>query len=157
MPSRTTPDPDLRPTSPGRRRLMGGLVTLGAWSAAVGGVLGGALGSALGRAAGAASAGRAVLERLPGKWPLRRLTHRPPNYETPIGYLRTAITPNEAFFVRYHHAVIPEIERVLLLKQGQLVGDGPPDRLLTDAPLSALFDTPLRVVEAEGWRQVLPG
>lgn len=54
-------------------------------------------------------------------------------------------------------AVIPEIERVLLLKQGQLVGDGPPDRLLTDAPLSALFDTPLRVVEAEGWRQVLPG
>jgi len=55
------------------------------------------------------------------------------------------------------NAVIPEVERVLLLKQGQLVGDGPPARLLADAPLSALFETPLRVVEADGWRQVLPG
>ena len=32
-----------------------------------------------------------------------------------------------------------------------------PARLLADAPLSALFETPLRVVEADGWRQVLPG
>jgi iron complex transport system ATP-binding protein len=54
-------------------------------------------------------------------------------------------------------AIIPEIRRVLLLKDGALVGDGPAAALLAPAPLSALFDTPLRVVEADGWRQVLPG
>ena len=35
-------------------------------------------------------------------------TYRPPNYETPIGYLDSLFTPNDAFFVRYHLADIPE-------------------------------------------------
>ena len=50
----------------------------------------------------------ATLEALPGKKPLIKLTYRPPNYETPISYFKTAITPNDAFFVRYHLADIPE-------------------------------------------------
>jgi DMSO/TMAO reductase YedYZ molybdopterin-dependent catalytic subunit len=50
----------------------------------------------------------AALEALPGKKPLIRLTYRPPNYETPIEYFRTPITPNDAFFVRYHLAGVPE-------------------------------------------------
>lgn len=54
-------------------------------------------------------------------------------------------------------AVIPEIERVLLLRDGRLVGDGPAAALLQDGPLSALFETPLEVVEQAGWRQVVPG
>jgi len=52
----------------------------------------------------------AVLDTLPGKKPLIRLTSRPPNYEAPLAYLRTAITPNDAFFVRYHLADIPQID-----------------------------------------------
>jgi DMSO/TMAO reductase YedYZ molybdopterin-dependent catalytic subunit len=52
----------------------------------------------------------AVLDALPGKKPLIKLSYRPPNYETPIEYFREAITPNDAFFVRYHLAVIPEID-----------------------------------------------
>jgi DMSO/TMAO reductase YedYZ molybdopterin-dependent catalytic subunit len=52
----------------------------------------------------------AVLEALPGKKPLIKLSYRPPNYETPIEYFRTAITPNDAFFVRYHLANIPEVD-----------------------------------------------
>ena len=52
----------------------------------------------------------AVLDALPGKKPLIKLSYRPPNYETPIEYFREAITPNDAFFVRYHLAVIPRIE-----------------------------------------------
>ena len=52
----------------------------------------------------------AVLDTLPGKKPLIKLSYRPPNYETPIEYFREAITPNAAFFVRYHLAVIPEID-----------------------------------------------
>jgi sulfite dehydrogenase (cytochrome) subunit A len=49
----------------------------------------------------------AMLEALPGKQKLIRLADRPPNYETPIDAFRTAVTPNEDFFVRYHLANIP--------------------------------------------------
>jgi DMSO/TMAO reductase YedYZ molybdopterin-dependent catalytic subunit len=52
----------------------------------------------------------AFVDTLPGKKPLIKLTYRPPNYETPIEYFRTAITPNDAFFVRYHLPIIPEVE-----------------------------------------------
>jgi DMSO/TMAO reductase YedYZ molybdopterin-dependent catalytic subunit len=51
----------------------------------------------------------AVMEALPGKRPLIRLTTRPPNYETPASYFADAITPNDAFFVRYHLAQIPRV------------------------------------------------
>lgn len=50
----------------------------------------------------------ALLDALPGKKPLIKLSYRPPNYETPVSYFDTAITPNDAFFVRYHLADIPE-------------------------------------------------
>lgn len=52
----------------------------------------------------------AVLDALPGKKPLIKLSYRPPNYETPMEYFRTAITPNDAFFVRYHLSNIPEVD-----------------------------------------------
>ena len=52
----------------------------------------------------------AVMEALPGKKPLIRLTDMPPNYETPASYFKELITPNDAFFVRYHLAHIPEVK-----------------------------------------------
>ena len=52
--------------------------------------------------------------------------------------------------------IIPEMERVLFLRDGRLCGDGPPEQQLRDQPLSQLFGTPLRVLEHEGFRQVLP-
>jgi DMSO/TMAO reductase YedYZ molybdopterin-dependent catalytic subunit len=52
----------------------------------------------------------ATLEALPGKRPLIKLSYRPPNYETPVSYFREAITPNDAFFVRYHLADIPQVD-----------------------------------------------
>jgi len=51
-----------------------------------------------------------VLDALPGKKPLIKLSYRPPNYETPISYFRAPLTPNDAFFVRYHHADIPQVD-----------------------------------------------
>jgi DMSO/TMAO reductase YedYZ molybdopterin-dependent catalytic subunit len=51
----------------------------------------------------------AVLDTLPGKVPLIKRTWRPPNYETPTQYFNEAFTPNEAFFVRYHLANIPQV------------------------------------------------
>jgi DMSO/TMAO reductase YedYZ molybdopterin-dependent catalytic subunit len=52
----------------------------------------------------------AVLDTLPGKKPLIKLTYRPPNYEAPLAYLRTPITSNDEFFVRYHLADIPRVD-----------------------------------------------
>jgi sulfite dehydrogenase (cytochrome) subunit A len=51
-----------------------------------------------------------LLYALPGKAPLIKKSYRPPNFETPVEYFRTAITPNKAFFVRYHLAAIPEVK-----------------------------------------------
>jgi DMSO/TMAO reductase YedYZ molybdopterin-dependent catalytic subunit len=47
--------------------------------------------------------------QLDGKVPLIQRTSRPPNLETPRRYFNEILTPNEAFFVRYHHSVIPEV------------------------------------------------
>ncbi|HXX26704.1 MAG TPA: molybdopterin-dependent oxidoreductase [Pseudolabrys sp.] len=47
---------------------------------------------------------------LPGKKPLIQLADRPPNYESPLEYLRTPITPNDQFFVRYHLSDIPDVK-----------------------------------------------
>lgn len=44
----------------------------------------------------------------PGKRPLIVLTHRPPQLETPFSVFNEGlITPNDAFFVRYHWSAIP--------------------------------------------------
>ena len=53
----------------------------------------------------------ATMEALPGKKPLIKLAYRPPNYEAPLEHLRTPITPNDEFFVRYHLADIPDHRR----------------------------------------------
>ena len=47
---------------------------------------------------------------LPGTRPLIKRSFRPPNFETPLINLREAFTANDAFFVRYHLAVIPEVD-----------------------------------------------
>lgn len=52
----------------------------------------------------------AVLDALPGKRPLIKRTFRPPNYETPVEYFRHAVTPNDAFYVRWHMGV-PDLAR----------------------------------------------
>ncbi len=51
-----------------------------------------------------------VLAALPGKVELVKKTWRPPNFETPVPYFASDFTPNDAFFVRYHLAGIPEID-----------------------------------------------
>ncbi len=51
-----------------------------------------------------------LLDRLAGKQPLLKRSFRPPNYESPIAYLRDVITPNDRFFVRWHLANIPTID-----------------------------------------------
>jgi len=49
------------------------------------------------------------LESLPGKRPLIKRSYRPPNYETPVEDFRSIITPNDRFFVRWHHGGIQPV------------------------------------------------
>jgi iron complex transport system ATP-binding protein len=46
--------------------------------------------------------------------------------------------------------IIPEIDRVILLAEGRVVGDGPRREMLTEARLSSLFGVPVRLLEHEG-------
>ncbi|HEY4750476.1 MAG TPA: molybdopterin-dependent oxidoreductase [Steroidobacteraceae bacterium] len=50
------------------------------------------------------------LVALPGKRPLIQRAFRPPNFETPLAELAAPFTRNDAFFVRYHLAVIPRLD-----------------------------------------------
>jgi len=52
-----------------------------------------------------------------------------------------------------HHLpdIIPEIERVVCLKRGRLVADGPKGEILNSEALSALFETQVEVMETSGY------
>ncbi|MBV8913784.1 MAG: molybdopterin-dependent oxidoreductase, partial [Acetobacteraceae bacterium] len=72
------------------------------------GLLGGWRGARAQMAALGFPNGERPLVQYPGKRPLLRLTTRPPQLETPFSvYNESLITPNDAFFVRYHLADIP--------------------------------------------------
>jgi iron complex transport system ATP-binding protein len=52
-----------------------------------------------------------------------------------------------------HHLsdILPEIERVILMRDGRIVGDGPREELLTAERLSELFRVPVRIGWDEEW------
>ena len=52
-----------------------------------------------------------------------------------------------------HHVaeIIPEIERVILLRAGRIVADGAKDSVLTEAKLQTLFDVPVRLHKQDGF------
>jgi iron complex transport system ATP-binding protein len=49
--------------------------------------------------------------------------------------------------------VIPEISRVILIRDGQVFRDGKKEEILTDSNLSELFSLPVKVLEKEGYYQ----
>lgn len=60
--------------------------------------------------------------------------------------------------VTHHiHEIPPEVERVLLLKEGRVLHDGDKALVLTEANLSLLFGCPVILAQANGWYQALPG
>ena len=52
-----------------------------------------------------------------------------------------------------HHLsdILPEIERIILMRGGRIVGDGPREELLTAPRLSELFNTPVRIGRDDEW------
>jgi iron complex transport system ATP-binding protein len=47
--------------------------------------------------------------------------------------------------------IIPEIKRVILMKDGKIVSDGPKEELLADGPVGRLFDVPVHVRQEDGY------
>jgi iron complex transport system ATP-binding protein len=52
-----------------------------------------------------------------------------------------------------HHLgdILPEIERVILMRDGRIAGDGAREEMLTESRLSELFGTAVRIGRDEGW------
>jgi iron complex transport system ATP-binding protein len=52
-----------------------------------------------------------------------------------------------------HHLgdILPEIDRIILMRDGRIVADGPREELLTESMLSELFHTPVRIGRDEEW------
>jgi iron complex transport system ATP-binding protein len=59
--------------------------------------------------------------------------------------------------VTHHiHEIPPEVSRVVLLKDGEVLADGEKPEILTDKNLSLLFDTPVELVHSNGFYQAVP-
>jgi iron complex transport system ATP-binding protein len=60
--------------------------------------------------------------------------------------------------VTHHvHEIPPEITRVILLKEGEIIDDGNKDEILTNVNLTNLFDWPIKVIKENGYYQAMPG
>ena len=60
--------------------------------------------------------------------------------------------------VTHHiHEIPPEVSRVVLLKDGEVLADGEKPEILTDENLSSLFDTAVELVHTNGFYQAVPG
>jgi iron complex transport system ATP-binding protein len=55
----------------------------------------------------------------------------------------------------YPEDVIPEISRLVMIKDGFVFADGPKDELMTSARMSALFDVPMEVRQEDGYYQLV--
>jgi len=75
-----------------------------------------------------------------------------------LDLLRAQIRKGKTVLLVTHHLheIPPQIERIVLLKEGRIVADGHKTALMTDANISQLFDRPLTLVHANGWYQALP-
>ncbi|MNC23199.1 putative ABC transporter ATP-binding protein YlmA [compost metagenome] len=67
--------------------------------------------------------------------------------------MRSFCNEGRAMILTTHHIdeIIPEIDRVVLIKQGQLIADGPKAEILTSQQLSELYQTDLQVSQNNGW------
>jgi DMSO/TMAO reductase YedYZ molybdopterin-dependent catalytic subunit len=84
-----------------------------------------------------------LLDALPGKRPLIKRTFRPPNYETPVALFADPLTPNDAFYVRWHMGV-PDVDP----RSWRLKIDGPAARTSRELGMKDLHRLPRHEVVA---------
>jgi iron complex transport system ATP-binding protein len=70
-----------------------------------------------------------------------------------LALLRRIAAEGRTLLLVTHHVddIIPEVERVVLLKAGSVVADGPKGTLLTSERLSELYGRPAHLEERDGW------
>ncbi len=70
-----------------------------------------------------------------------------------LGLMRTLCNASRTLVLTTHHVeeIIPEIERVVLLKQGRVLADGNKRDIMVDDILSELYDMPIGVENESGW------
>jgi iron complex transport system ATP-binding protein len=75
-----------------------------------------------------------------------------------LDLLRAQIAKGKTVLLVTHHLheIPPEIDRVILLKHGNIVADGGKSALITSDQVSRLFDRKVTLVQANGWYQALP-
>lgn len=75
-----------------------------------------------------------------------------------LAILRELAREGRTLVLVTHHLeeIPPEIGWVVFLKSGRVVAEGEREAMLADAPLSDLFDVPLRVVRSDGHCRVVP-
>ncbi|WP_394825439.1 ABC transporter ATP-binding protein [Pendulispora albinea] len=75
-----------------------------------------------------------------------------------IALIRKLVHEQRTLVLVTHHVdeIPPEITRVVLLRKGHVVADGPKSEVVTSARLSDLFDTPLHLLEHQGFFQAVP-
>ncbi len=52
--------------------------------------------------------------------------------------------------------IIKEVSRVILMKKGEVILDGPKDEILTSKNISMLYDTDLELVSTNGYKIIIP-
>ncbi len=72
--------------------------------------------------------------------------------------IRNLITHGKQIVLVTHHIheIPPEVDFIVLLKEGSIVSNGDKQQLFTDEILSELYDTPVKVLSANGYYQVIP-
>jgi iron complex transport system ATP-binding protein len=75
-----------------------------------------------------------------------------------LGIIRKLMQGGRTVILITHHLhdIPPEVTRVILLKHGRVAASGAKQQMLTDANLTELFDTPIRLLEENGFYQAIP-
>ncbi|MDH3362965.1 MAG: ATP-binding cassette domain-containing protein [Gammaproteobacteria bacterium] len=76
-----------------------------------------------------------------------------------LGRLRRLAEAGRNIVIVTHHLneIPPEVDRVVLLKNGQVAADGPKKAVLSSEILSKVYETPVRVAEIDGYYLAYPG
>ncbi len=73
--------------------------------------------------------------------------------------IRELVMAGRNIVIVTHHLneIPPDVDRVVLLKAGRIVADGRKRDMLTSERLSAIYETPVRVAEVDGYYLAYPG
>jgi len=76
-----------------------------------------------------------------------------------VGIIRDLIQQGKTVILVTHHIheIPPELNNVLLLKDGRILYSGSKKEILTNENITALYETPLKLVQTDGYFNILPG